>query len=62
MPTRRDNTAERAARIEWLIEENRTKIEATATVISKVLDHVETASKTAKANVVAAKQRRLSKA
>jgi len=63
MPTRRDNDAERTARIEWLLEENRTKVEATATEISKVLDHVERASKIARANLNALRRRpRASKA
>jgi hypothetical protein len=58
VPTRRDNAAERIEQIAWLIEENRTRTEATATAIGKVLDHVEQASKRVKANLDAAKQRR----
>jgi len=63
MPTRRDNADERIARIDWLIEENRIRTEATATAINKVLDHAEKAANMAKANLIAAKQhRRVAKA
>jgi hypothetical protein len=55
MPTRRDNAAERIEQIAWLIEENRTRTEATATAIGKVLDHIEKAAKLTKANLAAAK-------